>query len=655
MGLVSRGGGARLRGGVRGDARARRGRNSAGGAAYSPASDTRRFFFVLAAVAFFGIIIWDCLTPPPAGGDPFIYHLTFPASWLKAGRIVYVPLPYGAQAASYYPFNMELFYLWLMAPLRTDFLVNFGQVPSLLLAGLALAALARETGIGKPGAMVGAAVTMLAPCFIQQATVARVDIAFAAWFLLSLYYALRWGRTRRAGHLALFGAAVGLLIGTKPIGVLYSFLPGLLFAFQLKGRGAARAAADVCAALALALAFGGFWHVRNWLATGNPVFPLDVKLFGATIFPGAYGRGAMRAFHSSDPMELPRIGYFYLGFWLEAFLIFSGGAAMITGFVFGRRRIRGRLFLLAAPWLVIVLFWFANPYNNLTNGRFLFPAFLLFGYYAAMAIDDARDLPGRIWMWLAPVAWIAANLPVYAISFTEDTDHLYRLFSELRLGASGRGMLGPAYGTIALLTGAAVCGALLLLLKRKSILRAAAALALAALLFAGLDTALHYQNTHKYLWYRRFPVGRAWAKLDAMTAGVPVRIASVGNERSYGLFGTGLRNDVMTVNVDAHTDWQFHDYWRAARLAGARMPADSERPQWHREHGSPQAWIENLRKKDIDIVFATTLDPIEAKYMKHDALGFPVEVGWADERPEMFRLLFANSETRIFGFNKSNE
>ncbi|MBI5754029.1 hypothetical protein HZA40_02705 [Candidatus Peregrinibacteria bacterium] len=37
------------------------------------------------------------------------------------------------------------------------------------------------------------------------------------------------------------------------------------------------------------LIFGGFWYFRNWIITGNPLFPLDVKLFGIRIFDGYLG------------------------------------------------------------------------------------------------------------------------------------------------------------------------------------------------------------------------------------------------------------------------------------------------------------------------------------------------------------------------------
>lgn len=607
-------------------------------------------FLIFAALAVAGVVVWDTATPPPAGGDPFIYHLTFPAFWLKAGRIGYVALPYGAQAATYYPLNMELFYLWVMRPLHSDLLLNIAQVPCWLLAALAVAALARETGIGRPGAAIGAAVGLLVPGLIQQATVARVDVAFAAWFLLSIYFAMRWGRTREPGVLILFGIAAGLLIGTKSIGLIYSFVPVLLFVFYLRGRGR-HAAADVVKVVCLAAAFGGFWYVRNWIETGNPLFPLDVNLFGLHIFPGAYGKEAMREFHTSDPAELLRIGNLFLGFWLEEFLLISMLVSAALTIVLGKhgkngksgkRKAAGRQFLFLAPWIVIGLFWFVNPHNNLTNGRFLFPAILLFCYYVAVVVDEYQDWVAKVWAWLALAA-------VAASSFGSGQDHLPRLLSDLAGLAFGRGnvLLKPASGAIALVAASLGIAVLFIAFKKRSLLRFSIGLALAVCLVFGLNGIWNYKNDREYDWYRGFPVGRAWAELEEMSKGRSLRIAAVGNERMYGLFGAGLRHDVFAVNVDSRPGWQFHDYWRFERGAGGK-PAGIERPQYHRLRGNPYDWIENLRRLRIDVVFATTLDPISMKYMNHDELGFPVEAGWAETRPETFRLLFANSEVRIF-------
>lgn len=605
---------------------------------------------VLCLVSVAGIFIWDVVTPPPAGGDPFIYNLTFPATWLKAGRIEYVALPYGAQAATYYPLNMELFNMWLLVGAGGDMAANLAQLPTLLLCGLGVAGIARAAGIAKPGSLIGAASAMLSPGLIQQATVPRVDVAFAAWFVTAIYFAYRWGSSRSGRHLALFGISIGLLIGTKSLGVVYAVVPGIFFLSKLRG-GIARIFYDLAKVAIFAVVFGGFWHLRNWIVTGNPFFPLNVSLFGINVFPGAYDGSAMRAFHTSDTAELARIGALFVGFWLQQYLLLG---AVVAGFaVLLRDRLsRGKLVcLLATPWAILALFWFVNPHNNLTNGRFIFPAVLMLGFCVAVAINDAKGIVGKAMAWLAPVA-------VVATSFIKDCDHLPRLLRDVGSAAvaSGGELLRPASVAIALLLGAVAAAALAAIMRRKSLVAFSSGFVSLVFLASGMVAALNYHKEHKYDWHVFFPEGRAWGQLEQMTKGRSLRIASVGGERAYGLFGADMRHHVMTVNIDNHPDWQFHDYWKQALIDGNVNPEIvGERPQWHREGGDPGRWLNNLQEKRIDIVFATVLDPISRSFMEHDGVGFPIEVEWADSMSDDFRMLFANSATRVYAVRPTNE
>ncbi|HOX29488.1 MAG TPA: hypothetical protein PLQ76_10080, partial [bacterium] len=205
-------------------------------------------------------------------------------------------------------------------------------------------------------------------------------------------------------------------------------------------------------------------------------------------------------------------------------------------------------------------------------------------------------------------------------------------------------------GALAPLVIAAVSGVLFMFLRNK-IHKTICCAILAVSLVLGLSASAAYQDEHKYDWYTAFPVGRAWSALEKMTKGKSFRIASIGNERSYGLYGTGLRHDVFSVNVENHHDWQFHDYHRYAVEQKRAIQFYSERPQYHRFDASIDAWVSNLEKEKIELLFATTLDPVAMMHMEHDEKGFPIEVSWALSRPDLFKLVFSNSEVRIFYFN----
>ena len=104
-------------------------------------------------------------------------------------------------------------------------------------------------------------------------------------------------RCRRNQHKA------GGALGTKPTAIV--FVPPLLalvMAGIVLGRGdARRRLADVAIVAIAPMATGGYWFVRNVWRTGNPLYPLDVRILGRTLWDGWYGPDAMR----TSPYYLP--------------------------------------------------------------------------------------------------------------------------------------------------------------------------------------------------------------------------------------------------------------------------------------------------------------------------------------------------------------
>ncbi|MEW5947738.1 MAG: hypothetical protein AB1742_16245 [bacterium] len=606
-----------------------------------PPSGAAHSCVAAALAALFALIAaWAFAAPPPAGGDAFIYHLFFPAAWLHSGKIEIVPLPFGAQAASYYPLNTELLFLWLMLPFHEDFLTNALQVPFLVLCGALVFELARSMCAERRDApLIGAYVAVLIPAAVQQAVVARVDVVFSAWFLAAVLFLLEWRRSRELRRLCLAGIAFGLFLGTKSVAVLYGTLPAAVFLWSLRGAGLRRSLQYVLLFGVLSIASGGFWYVRNWVVTGNPFYPLRVGVAGFTVFSGAYGRDAMKIFHVTDPGEMLRILDFFLGYPLAVFLAGCGAISLVLVLRRGLEASRRVIPVLLLPPALAALFWYVNPHNNLTNGRFLFPAFFLSCVYPCVALDGLGR-KGRGVLWAFAAAAVAAS--------TLRHDHALRIAWEVMTTVAGanQGLLGPARGAVSL-TAASVAVFFVFLWARAAFpLKSACAVLAGALLVPALLLSWDYHARYKYRWYTAFPVGRAWGLIDA-NAGAGARIAHCGNERAYGLFGTGLRNRVFYANVDEHADWNFHDYH--LRVPGNLEPgADTERPQFHRERADFTAWLRNLRAGGADYLFCTTLDPIARRFMSHSPEGFTIEAQWASARPDVFREVFRSEEVRIF-------
>lgn len=602
----------------------------------------KRFPLPIAALVFAPLLmvaVWAAATPPPAGGDGFIYHLNFPAVWLKHHRIECVPLPFGAQAATYYPLNTELLLLWLMLPFHEDFLTNAAQVPFLILCGALAAALSmRVLRTSRAAAVAGALATASAPAFVQQAVVARVDLAFTAWFLATLLFLFEWNDRRGLRFLLPAGICFGLFVGTKSLGLLYGALIVAPFLWMLRREKPGAAAAHLVVFLFAATVCGGFWYVHNLVVTGNPVYPLDFAPAGVEVFRGAYGREAMRAFHTSDPREIVRIVDFFLRGGLGAALP-ALWAAAVAMFAVKREFSARRAFLLALPALILCLFWFANPHNNVTNGRFLFPAFFLLACPAAYVIDRL----GR-----GGTAAIAVLVAAAVLSAVQKND-LFQIIREVSttLAGANPGLLAAGRSAVALLFAAGAVTGIGLAVRRPTLRRALFAVGILTLVPALLST-WRYHEENKYKWYAGFPLGRAWGLFDTAVPG-GTRVAACGAERAYGLFGTGLRNEVLNVNVDTRDGWQFHDYHlRIPANRGAK--GASERPQFHRAAPDMTAWIENLRKARAEYLFCAALEPIALRHMEHSPDGFTIEAAWAAANPQLFAPMFIGPEVRVWRF-----
>ncbi|MEW6202051.1 MAG: glycosyltransferase family 39 protein [bacterium] len=597
------------------------------------------FFFLLLYAA---IAAWAVAAPPPAGGDGFIYHLYFPAQWLKHHAIEIIPLPFGASAASYYPLNSETLFLWLMLPFHEDFLTNTLQIPFLLLCGALVYELSRRTCAHRDAPLLAAATALLIPAAIQQAVVARVDVIFSAWFLAAILFLLEWNDRRKTKYLILAGIASGLFIGTKSISLLYGTLIFLPFLFVAGKQRIKERLKSLFVFAALALAFGGFWYVRNWIATGNPVYPLRVEIAGITVFHGAYTRGAMQVFHTDDPVEIIRIFDFFLGSGLGIFLAFCAAIAIFvsSGAKFSLRK----NCLVMLPFALILLFWFANPHNNLTNGRFLFPVFFLACLYPGWVAERTGKLGAVI---LKIVLFLAL------IQSTLQHDHLVRIVRDIftTIIGTNSGLLLEARAAIMIFFIGTIASAALWMYQckvqsAKCKVQIFNFLLILIILFISFFFAWNYHRENKYQWYAAFDEGKGWGMINAH-GGQSARIAVCGGERAYGLFGIGLRHDVFYVNVDEHADWNFHDYHLKVpenRLSESNI----ERPQFHRLYPDYDAWLRNLKTKKADFLFCATLDPISRQFMLATPDGFPVEYRWAYENPDSFKEIYKNNGVHIY-------
>jgi len=570
---------------------------------------------VLAAlVAVLALRAWDGLHRTSFLYDTLSYHLHVPATWMHDRRLSIVPAVFGDPSSAYAPSNLELWFLFLMAPLRSDFLAGVGQLPFAVLAAAAIAATVRDNAGSRSAALGSALAFILIPEVWGQLATAMTDLGLAACLLASLPFLLRLydDRHPRREDLLTVAVALGLAAGTKYAAATIA----LPFAALAGGAWLRRRPLDLggaAIALVLMLATGGFWYLRNAVVTGNPFYPVAVP--GLSL-PAIYGRMEMRAWEYHLPVtDWGALG----GMLVDAGIGFCAAFAVAFGDSC-RRAVRGsgafdrdslpytrRWFAISTGLLVAStsIFWFVIPYQE---SRFLF---VVLGVAAAVIGRDAQaTLIGTCALAVALGAGLIQHLardslPMLAVGALAAATWRRRAGRLSDLGIRARGLVVGA-----------VAGALLL------------ALAVGARGYARRDPGYSVGDDLERAW--------TWFRANVRDA----RVAYTGTNLAFPLAGERLANDVRYVNVAGAPGARLHDFG---------PPGDgTPEPAPYRDGARADVWLANLRAARTKVLFVAAMYPIVRRTIEADRDGFPIERAWADARPEIFHLRYTSAAARVY-------
>jgi hypothetical protein len=267
--------------------------------------------YIWAAVAVlavsYSVFAIDLWTSFPSGVDALGYHLPLALRWLQTGSLAIPPSRAWRFSLSG---NAEIGMMLLMATGRqwAVVLVNW-----IALATLAIATYLLAIRMGRGNGPVAATVTVIVlsiPIVEFQTFSAYVDLFGTAFLTAACALLLcasdrtnddRTNDDRETGPpsfsfpiLFLAAASCGISLGTKPVFYVYAVAFVLLAGFLEFRDLAARDFADrkkeivrwslvLCAGL---LVPSLFWFVRGFQATGNPLYPMQVRIANHVILPG---------------------------------------------------------------------------------------------------------------------------------------------------------------------------------------------------------------------------------------------------------------------------------------------------------------------------------------------------------------------------------
>ncbi|HEV7507685.1 MAG TPA: hypothetical protein VGS07_22565 [Thermoanaerobaculia bacterium] len=573
----------------------------------------------LATVALFGLKYafhyrW---APVGLGPDDESYHLAAMAVWHRFGDLRMIKFAIGDTSTTFYPVGSEVWSWVLLAPFRdSDVLARWAQLPFAVASLVATAAIGRRLGLPLRSALMAALLfAAIRRVFPVLAFTAGNDHSTGFFTLAAIDAALALVAQPAAGVAIYAGAALGLLLGTKYIGLL--FAPTILAVLLLAGLGRrwtsepgerlpvrTLAGLAVLVAVAGALA-GGYTYLRNWVTAGNPIFPAPLSLFGHSIFPGWPG---------ADLKSRQQGPEFQIDVWK---------------FLLDRRDLLGSLF----PYTMLPAA-FAAPLLALWRRRgewwrdalvLLLPVifFLEFLYLMGDHRDMRYFLPGVAlsavaFAWLVEQAGPRIAAPIRVLVLLVLTFHVARKLdfggtvgAVVALALIGLGWLavryGPPWGLRLALT-----------LARPAPRRWLAVGAAAIVLLAALPLAAAVTRYQAEKLLQRPPA----LALERMAGPSGAAVAYVGLNKPYTFFGSRLQNDVRIVPRKGELEDQYYEW-------GGTLDFPYEGDDYVR-------WRRRLDALDVDFVVV------------HRSPWEDPERDWMEGRPRAFRLEFFDTATEIW-------
>lgn len=573
--------------------------------------------FVLSLILGFGIVKAGInLVNPPFGWDSLNYHFTFPVEWLKHGNLQNPITINDDLSPSYYPINGSLIYLALILPLKNVFLADLGQLPFFALSFIALYGLCRRLDIGREFSFYAASLFSLTPNYFKQLEISYVDVMVCAWFLAGLYFWVCFNQERRLRDVLLFSLSLGMLIGTKTIALLYGgilFLIFLLSLFRTKNK----FAPYFLLSASLIVLIGGYGYIRNFMDTGNPLYPMKLELLGGEIFKGVYDKSNYSVRFISGDYSFAKL-LFHEGMGAGAIVF------IIPGFLYSlytivRRKANFLVSVIFSLPLVLFLVWrYLIPLANL---RYLYPA-IAAAYIAPFYFLRAQPKLKIIARVLTVICALAAA--------AELASHM-ELISAFMLSA------------ILFFTCKPLCRFITTLRLKQWLIALTAGFFI--LYFLNLDYNANefkrYPRMTKYsgLWPQ---AAQAWQWLDENTQGD--NIAYVGRPVPFPLYGRRLKNNVFYVSVN-NTDPVMIHYFPDSRYRWGsdflELHKNLEAEGNYRQHPDYDVWLANLKRRNADYLFIYSLHQTKETV-------FPLEEEWAMGNPESFNLAFSNPTIRIY-------
>ncbi len=622
-----------------------------------------RLLFSISILYLGTFLIWGLITPPPPW-DSFMYHLYFPARWFKEGKFSFLQTPFGGYTAEYFPANGSLFYLWMIFPFSEDFMTNISQLLLYSYGVICLYGICRKLGFSVHNSFLASVVMIFPKHLMKEYTCAEVELMFASFYIGTLNFLLQLFKKKDFSSVLLFSISCGCMFGIDRLSLPYGtflILPFMFFLVSdyfhcIQHR---RLIIFFLTFLLFTFIFCGFWYVRNYLKTGSPFYPLSTNEIITTPIKWATKPMENKNFRTlshylNELRYLVNCLYKILG--TELFIIITI-CLFLSWMNFPKNKNIINAYLFFLPIVLGAIFLQIKPNSDISNARFILAPILLSFVYVASALENKK-----VHFYLK----IAIYLLVYISLFKNE--RLIFILKQLINSFNFNNRFLPIYGArigILIMSISIVILSVGLFLwntnqnhKKQynqflsTILELGAFLLLFLSFTVGNFLIFKYYRASKYNWYLNpaFPTGEGWYFIEKVFKN-PINIAFSGNNMPYALFGTNFKNNVYYINVNKHPKWTYFDYveyWKNKK----NIPNEILRLIPTRREMNYSAWISNLKRENIDVLFVTIIHQQQIGIEWIESNGFPIEDFWARKNPNLFKRIYENKHVHIYLFLK---
>ncbi len=222
------------------------------------------FIYILVAYFYLGII------SRPHEGDSLNYHIPIAKAYLN-GDVFFPEKIKGVPFLKYSPGASEgvlsLFYALHVPP-------NLYNVLGVVFFFFTLFFLGKRFGLSKEMGMLFAISIVTLNGIVRWLDTQIIDIYLASFFVLSL--ALLQKPEKKVSYFVKLGVTLGMLVGSKYSGMLFGVILMLIFSRRILPFLSIKRVMGFVAPFSL---FGASWYLRNYLSTGNPLYPQGFLFF----------------------------------------------------------------------------------------------------------------------------------------------------------------------------------------------------------------------------------------------------------------------------------------------------------------------------------------------------------------------------------------